>query len=80
MKKEAKKNGITQIAYPHTKLCRFYQPDARSKCATLQKMYRKDFNAIHDIPVPNLFVIQLKTREKYHKNTIRHGSKRKKFK
>ena len=80
MKNEANKIRITQIPYPQTKLCNFYQPDARSNHSTLQKMYRNDFNAPHDLPVPNLFVIKPKTREKYQKNTIRHGSKRKTIK
>ena len=74
MKKEANKIGITQIAYPHTKLCNFYQPDARSNRATLQKMYRNDFRASHDLPVPKLFTIIPITRKKYQKNTIRHRS------
>ena len=41
MKNEAKKIRITKIPYPQTKLSNFYQPDARSNRATLQKMYRK---------------------------------------
>ena len=77
MKKEANKIRITQIPYPHTELCNFYHLDARSKHATLQNMYRNDFNASHDILVPKLFVIKPKIRGKHQKNMIRHGSKRK---
>ena len=62
MKNEAKKIGITQIAYPHTELCNFYHLDARSKDATLQKMYRNEFNASRDVPALKLFVIKPKTR------------------
>ena len=80
MKKEANKIEITKIPYPQTKLFNFYQPDARSKCVTLKKMYRKDCNASHDLPLPNLFVIQPTTRDIYKKNMIGHGSKRKQIK
>ena len=43
MKNKTNKIGITQIPYPQTKLYNFYQPDARSNRATLQKMYSKDY-------------------------------------
>ena len=58
MKNEANKIGITQIPYPQTKLCNFYQPDARSKHAILQKMYRKYYKASHDLLVLKIFVKQ----------------------
>ena len=74
MKNEANKIRITQIPYPQTKLCNFYQPDARSNHAPLQKMYRNDYTTPQDLPVCKLFVIKPITTKKYQKNTIRHGS------
>ena len=67
MKNKSKKIRITQIPYPQTKLCNFYQFDARSKRATLQKMYRNNYTTSQALPVLKLYVIKPRTWEKISK-------------